>query len=905
MPTNWMVRSLLVLALLAPCAAAQGIDERLAAAKLAETRGDLPAAEQELRAALAAVTRGVDRERVDAALQALLARAGRAAAGAPQGAPAGDPVQRLIATLEQGSEKLPEVKAAVEQLDALGALAVPPLLAVLPQLGPFGLANALRVLRLRSDPRIAAALLQRIDGGDPATVEAIAWRLRDLQAAVALPVATEIARRDVPPLVAFAAFQALVRRGAEPAQLRELALRLAKDPATQDLLPDELDDVCAPWRDEPVQVLLEAKEPHVRSWAVLTWLRAHPDAAEDDALRLLDALPEEQRVAAAGGVADLHRDWVRVALLGLRGVSLQEFHSGWTARTEWWRAPELAAPALLAWVSAAPDSPNVTVVAAVFARMASKGWMPAPALDADLARLAARGNDSTRFTWLVRALPPDAEDRALAIQEALGQEYGWAFVTSVVAVERPWHRVVARGLASIDRAGNVPESWVARDWTGAPAEATAALTALTRRFAADRSVGQVPWPQAVIDGYRRGAGITVDVVMPFVEAGNLAAFAAVAERDPQRALAYARATPIVNLGNYSSLDGLLRRHGTAADVPLAVRCLVAIDAHVPQHAGVRDFLARIAGGSPEVIALGRRRPERDSGQQIRIEAAKVAAKGARVEDLPALLALLPELDHDVVPVLRAALLPQLRREHAAPIAAALDRMVEMLTEPGEALFVLLHWLGVTADPQTLPNVRRMLAHPRAAAWGVERYAAAMALAVAGPQRAAVLAELLAAPSGPVVAPALLAPELRTDASLRAAAKDAILRLGPNLGLDDAQAMFDALDAPERTAFARELLADERFAALQSEAAIAAVQALGTAKPADAITVLARAAAHRSSDVRLVVARELGRIFSRDAAPPLLELLKDRDEEVRKQAQQSLEELARYLDAKEQWDKRLK
>lgn len=50
---------------------------------------------------------------------------------------------------------------------------------------------------------------------------------------------------------------------------------------------------------------------------------------------------------------------------------------------------------------------------------------------------------------------------------------------------------------------------------------------------------------------------------------------------------------------------------------------------------------------------------------------------------------------------------------------------------------------------------------------------------------------------------------------------------------------------------------------------------------------------------------LGRTFAKEAAPALLELLKDDVQVVRDEAQTSLDQIASYLEGRAQWEKRLK
>src|SRR5688572_10476160 len=89
----------------------KGVDAVLGNAKLLETQGDLAAAEQALRTAVASAT-DATRPRLLSALRDLLRRQGRtedadALAGATTAGadalPAGDPIQRLIATLDLGT----------------------------------------------------------------------------------------------------------------------------------------------------------------------------------------------------------------------------------------------------------------------------------------------------------------------------------------------------------------------------------------------------------------------------------------------------------------------------------------------------------------------------------------------------------------------------------------------------------------------------------------------------------------------------------------------------------------------------------------------------------------------------------------------------------------------------------
>ena len=879
------------------------IEARLAAAKLAETRGDVTAAEAELRGALAEAA-AADRARVQAELDALLARQGRASAPAAA-TPAGDPVQRLIATLEQGSDELPQVAGAIGQLGSLGVLAVPPLLEALPKLGPFGLSNTLRVLARQGDPRIAPALLRRLDDADPAVAAAIVRALRDAHRDVAVPVAVALARQDGA-ATRLAAVRMLVQHQVEPELARSVALRLAQDPAHAGALLELLHDSNPEpvWAVDVYAALAASAADDLRLRALLRWLSLQPELTQDEALAHIAKLPPAVQPKAASTLAPRHPAWVRLAASGLGEVRPDAFRQPEFAAIEWWRAPDVAAPALLRYARDARGPRAATVadeVLARFVQIVDTGWTLPPELDRQLLDVVTASNQPNRWSLLVRALPVEGEERALALWERLGDADRRAFAQQVVQQQRPWHRVFARRLGMVDR---LPDqvAWeiLDRDWTGAPPEAIAALGELARRF--PREVGGGPHvQQALVETVRDNPNLPATILLPLVETGNRDAFAVLAAREPQRALGHARTSEAATMTRHPQLDGLLQRHGTAADVPLAIRLLESLDNQAVHLGGVAAFLARLGGGRPEVIALGRATERHASIEQQRTDIAASAANEARVADLPALLALLPDLRWRVAERLRDAIEPQLGPEHAPALAAALA--AEQPLSPGavQALFVVLPWTGAAGDASALPAVRRVLERVPAAQTDLLREAAGTALAIAGEQRAVVVRELLSSPHPEVVAVALTAAELREDAELRAAATSAVLRLADRIELSDSQ--FAALAPADARALALALLASERFPATRQGTALAALRALRQtgAEPER----IARAARHPDAFVRVGTAEALGQTFTRDAAPFLIELLKDPFPKVREQARQALDELAQYLDAREQWEKRLK
>ena len=166
----------------------------------------------------------------------------------------------------------------------------------------------------------------------------------------------------------------------------------------------------------------------------------------------------------------------------------------------------------------------------------------------------------------------------------------------------------------------------------------------------------------------------------------------------------------------------------------------------------------------------------------------------------------------------------------------------------------------------------------------------------------MLRELLTHPDPRVVREALDAVKPGQDQELLAAATKALLANLRSLGAVDA--FFDGLEPASRAATARAVLQAPDFDQCSSALAGSALRALGSLKDSSFAADLARGAQHGSPSVRMAAAEQLGRLFTRDAAPFLLELLKDDDKAVRDQAKARLELLADYLDGRAKWEERL-
>ncbi len=873
-------------------------ESRLAAAKLAESRGELALAEQDLRAALVGST-GAARAQVETELRGLLARQGRAETAAVQDpANGGDPIQRLLAVLERGSNDRPEVRAAVDELHSLRALALPALLTALPKMGPFGLSNAMSILSEQDDARIAPSLLARMEGADPAVLTAILARVDDMHSSVAMMVAREVAKRDVPPNTLITALQVLLHHRTEQEAPRELALRLAKVPSTQAVVLELVRKEKAGWVMETLTELMAATDPSVRAGATSRWLVLQKDLTEAAALAQIGKLPSAQQWWVARDAAAFHPTWVQCGLMALQGADRDGVRKeSWFQAMEWWRQPEQAAPALLAL-------PDTTTALDHVAMMVARGWVAPVSLQEPLERAVVASASQGPWQTLIRAMPTADEGRALATWDRMGPEVRSVFVRYAVEGGKPWFRLVAKYLASSERADGIAEQCIPLDWNGAPPEAIDALVAVVERFPTDAKGQFMPWHEAVMTAYRMSPNLPAAVVLPLAARDYSPAFAQVATKHPHDALAFAR-SKIMNLNLHESLDGLLRQHGTAADVPLAAR-LIPMDGGWRTWPGIESLFLRYGSGRLEVVALGRSLPN-ESGflRSYRQSHALRATKGLRAEQLADVLAMLGDLDQTVAEHAERWLGPQLQPEHGPLLTQAVESLLAKPIDDSmtEQLLTLLRLMSATKDLKCAPVAQRVLQQSDLHD-AVADQATKTALALAGPERRRLLAELLTSPHPGIIAVALTDAEMATNADLRALGKAAILRLGERLSVGDN--VFEALAPIDAVSLASDLLTSARFSMLPRSLCLAAVTRLRRSPVVGSLaSTIALGIAHPSQDVRWRVAVELGNTFTRAAAPFLLEMLKDESPDVRKVAQTSLDQIANYLDARAKWEERLK
>ncbi len=887
--------------------AATTLEAQLARAALLETQGNLAEAEQELLAAakLADAARAGE---VDAALRALRQRTGRASPGVqdPTAKPAaatgggggGDPIQTLLATLEVGSDARPEVEAAIKELRALGALAVPPLLAALPKLGPFGARNVATLLYLQDDPRILPVLRQRIAAGEAAFATMLASDLGSMPRSWSVALARDLAARELPAKARFAVLQQLVGAGEE----REWQPLLdSLDPAT------DLHWAMLEWhRKQPsaagtkLLVMLQSSPSEtVRAAAVQDALLADPRCSEEQALQALDRLSPASAPWVASKLVEQHPSWVRVGLRALArtGWLIDE---PWFRRVEWWRLPDEAAPALLSLPVRENHSTEPLLQA--LEAMAAQGWRAPAELDEKLRQATSRYSASMGMSALVNLVPEAGESRALAIWEALPTAWRRFFVDALVAANRPWHRVVLAQLAAVASAHEVNIAWVARDWTGLSPESGLTLVAEVTRLLTNSRGSTPPWTNGIVTACSRQPDLPTGLLAALVRADNHSAFHEMAKRDPQAAFTEAASAPDLSATMVSTVAREVARRGDKQQLPLAIR-LVRTESG---SGGLGTFFTRHGAGEPSVIELGKA-PWPSEGPNFAAE----AIKSVRAEHMVTVLTMLPDLAQQVAQNFMnsapSGAIPRFSEVQRSELSAAIERLLPRLEEPGahghiapmEAMCIYVSAVGKWGDPSDMPLLRRISAasqHPSLAS----SVAVAM-LGLAGPNRTAVLAEMLDSKNVSFAIEALRTEDLRTNADLRQHALQAVLLLGPELPTSP----FDNLQPADALAMAKTIVDHPGFASFHSTLAGSAVGALGATKDEAMVPIILRGASHPYPGVRRAAVEALGNICTESAARALLEMLRDEDGTTRNLAKTRLDQIGEYLDARAKWDARKK
>lgn len=886
---------------------------RLAQAKLAEARGDVAAARRTLEEALAKAN-DADKAVLREALAALT-QDGTAPTADESGilklledqaaatrvrellqqrgfAPATtqDPVQHLIAMLDEGSSDVNVVASAIDQLQNLGPLAVPPLLAGLPKAGPFGVGHTIRLLARHIDPRIAPAILARANA-DPLIAQVAIDASQEMNDSVRETLLTGLDETKLPPPIQlqFAEVMDSVP-GLEPRR-RALVTRLADEPSVQSDLVHLLRQKNAPWVRDVLARLRTANHPTVAASATLYWLMAQPTIDEASALPAIQALEPRHHWWVARQVTQRHTDWARVAVLGLGGDLDNLDTQPWFQKVEWRRGGAEAALALLAVAKAAPEVGKRLV--GHFCDLAAAGWTVPPEHEDALAAL-----------WpgaLAMALPADDEARALAAWNRLDPDARVRFVDKLVDLERPWHRVVGAQLASVEKFDDVHDAWLQRDWTGTPPDAAAALVALVERFPsmpngyAERprpaTGGPRNWLPLLVRACERTPELPPAILVALVRAGDTLAWRALTRRAPVAALAIARAP---DNAWHEGLPRLLGEHGTADDVPTLERLLGWHGLSRAEVELVRPFVLRHGLGNPTLL----QRLGASHEQAERSLAARVAAR-LRIAQLEEFLCS-TDLPIEVADAAMIELRSQVRTADAPTLAKALAATAAREPLSPWALLAVLDLMTRCGSTDCLPALRKALDDERLGDWRSQ--IAATMISLPGPEWPAMLRDLLAHPDARVVGAALVAVRPGQDRELLAVATKALVA---NLRtLPEVDAFFDGLEPAARAEAAIAVLQAPDFDRCSAAVATCALRALGSLKDARFATDLARGARHPDAMVRCAAAEQLGRLFTREAAPFLLDLLKDDHQDVRNKAKERLDLLADYLDGRARWDARL-
>lgn len=891
----------------------------LSAAALAEAKGDYAAALRELEAAEHSADE-TTRQQVQASVARLRQRTGQT----PQTQePARDPVQRLIDTLDTGSDADPAVTAAWTQLNQLGALAVPPLLERLPQLGPFGTRNALNLLSNVDDARIAPVLARLLGQGDPGLAITIGLQLAEMNQATALALATTIASGDYPAAVQLQAMDVFIKSSTRQEAARQLLQKLLTEPAAFDGLMDRIERGLPVGDEALAQIATHAVEP-TKYRAVRHRLLHDENLTEERALAAMRELPDAWRASVGSELATTHRSWVNVGIIVLT-VEPDRLNGEWVGGMEWWRGGDEAAKVIL---DARPVAERArrkkgsrneglsAIASSALSQMITAGWRMSAPLEPAMIAMARDAGWST----FVAALPVDGEARALAVWRQLGPNDRFELVDSAVRLQRPWHHLVVEQLATLTQPDGLRREWVARDWRAVDPETTALFARTVarweREWPAARSNATTTTMASAQTNWRMPLneacgtfGLPIAVLQPLVDAHDADAWFQLARTEPEAALTAAMSWPDIS-AIAGSLSFTIPRHGDARYVELLIRAMASIAAnHSGWSSDVVPFLKSVGAGMPAVIALAS--PTRHPGLSgLQHDTALAAAYSARVADLPELLALMPQLDDALNKVLMDSLTRQLRPEHAPTLRQALGRLIDgplavragvNCPEPFQAER-LLEALTNLGCEDAIAEARRILAHEDVSASLVER-AAITCVELARTDRKALLSTLLADERPLVVQQALHATDLGQDVELRSLGAAAVRRLGDKLwSLDRMLENF----APEiRLAFAKSMIEDARFATFSAGVCQSLLAVIGAPKDGALAPAIARAANHPSADVRQATATALGRTFSKQAVPFLLELLKDDDDAVRETADKCLTEIASYLEAKAKWDVLLK
>ncbi|MBK8098347.1 MAG: HEAT repeat domain-containing protein [Planctomycetes bacterium] len=924
--TAWVV----VLAwLLAPGLLAQEpqtVQGRLAAAKIAEARGEFANAEKQLRDALAMAALS-QRGEVEAALRSLLQRLGRPQEGATVAATV-DPVQRLIETLDTGGIEDAAVKAARDSLASLGGLAIPQLLSAMPKLGPFGLGHVLNLLGSHADPRIAEAVAELVRKADPAVALVVADRIAEFRTEVAGPLARRLFLPESgnPVPVRAEAWFALCKHGAATSTDVAGALPLLEngDPEASGNVIAGLALVRDEWATAALHGLAErALIPQVRSRLIAAVAGRVQSAEEMMIVQQLEALPADYRLQPAFSLAREHPQWPLVAAVALRTNPEPGMVAALVMLTEWWRKPEASAELLLQVLdlplaegkrrsSPRTMNPETSVPRACVDALRSlveRGWVLPPERDGLVLQAIQRAQYAG--SAFVSFLPFDGEERALAAFTNGGETFGVELAQGALSPARPWFRLTVRAMAAV--ASNPHGSQgkygdlLVRDWNGAPAEVVAELVAVTSVAVRNGNSSQGAAARAM----STCPTLPVDLLFPYLATREgLEAIQLAEERDPKALLGWLRANPTVadNDNLTTQVASLLLRHGGALDVPLAVH-LIRSGAALGEVSSdeIAQFLTANGRGHLEVVRLAEQ-PIRLVPSDTWVRLATEAASEVASRDFRSAVALCPALEPSCAQALHTRLLRIIRKEDAAALLADLRGMppVALLDDSGttSALSRKITLLAAAGGPAAIPLLDELLAampptEPDSAADRLAGLIARTRIELSPQPRADVIRSMLTSGRVVEVLAAMRSPEAWQPELLDTLVAAAV-RVATQRAIIDS---FAEIAASAWLPFCRAVLAHRDLAQCKPEFVVHVLRGLGDARDPAAIPLLASALAHGRTAVRLEVARQLGRTLSPDAASALITLLRDDDPELRKAADDALTAIADHADKLQKWQAR--
>jgi len=142
----------------------------------------------------------------------------------------------------------------------------------------------------------------------------------------------------------------------------------------------------------------------------------------------------------------------------------------------------------------------------------------------------------------------------------------------------------------------------------------------------------------------------------------------------------------------------------------------------------------------------------------------------------------------------------------------------------------------------------------------------------------------------------------TDPDLRKLAIDRLANWSGEANISSADAYVTKLSKADREAFGAKVLAREHGDnSVPSWLIVTALYAYGSLKSAKYVEAFAGYLDHADWRVRYTAVEQLGRTFSREAGPYLIEALKDDDARIAKLAKQALAKIKDYLAEKAKWE----